>query len=169
MFYSYFSNWYNLARDKIDATNGLSDVPKLAASALLIWVVPSVLSELLSGRGPDDDEEWWQWMAKTVGTYPAQTIPIARDVLNSAMSGRDYAMSPAAEPFKMLSDVARAAARDAGKREVSELLVKDAWLALGYWFQLPARQAWITLSALYDAAQGEDVELRDFFFARRRK
>lgn len=58
-------------------------VPELAMRGLLLAVVAPILPALLSGQGPDDDNEesWTEWAAKTSVYGLAAPIPLARDIV----------------------------------------------------------------------------------------
>ncbi len=57
MFYSYFNTFYNLGALRIDALKKDHSAPAVFAAtntALLLWFIPAVLTEIAAGRGPDD-------------------------------------------------------------------------------------------------------------------
>jgi hypothetical protein len=54
--------------------------PEVWATMMATWIIPSMLWELVAGRGPDDDEDWLTWAIRVVGLYPMMTMPILRDV-----------------------------------------------------------------------------------------
>lgn len=173
MFYSYFSVVYNLFKRRFQLTRGVSDVPRFAASMFYLWFVPSVLAELIAGRGPEDEEEWPAWAAGKLISYPFQAVVGLRDLVN-AMGPYGYDASPAFDAFEQTVRAVKGAAEAvATDEEFEESDARSAALAIGYWAQLPARQMWITGSYLYDWITGEeDPEsfgevLRGLAFARR--
>lgn len=158
MFYSYFNVLYNIGRSRIRAARSVRDIPKLAASAMWLWFIPSVLSELIAGRGPEDEEEWATWWERKwwlFATYPVQTIPLARDIVNG-MDIYGYSPSPAFDAYGALVAALQIPGRLWDGDDVRRADVKAAVLATGYWGQLPARQAWITGEYLYDVATGQE-------------
>ncbi|PQM29398.1 acetyltransferase [Sphingopyxis lindanitolerans] len=102
MFYSYVSTVYQrqrtLARDARGA--GVKDIPQLMARAWWLMVVPPLLSELLAGRGPDDDEDWGSWAFSNMLFQLVGAIPVVRDAahpLYDKIAGNrsfDYQLSP---------------------------------------------------------------------------
>jgi hypothetical protein len=82
MFYSYMSAFYQrqrrLGRDVARA--GIGDVPGLMARAWWLLVVPPLLSELLAGRGPEDDEDWTWWSFNKIISQMLGPIPVVRDL-----------------------------------------------------------------------------------------
>lgn len=102
MFYSYMSAFYQrqrtLARDYGTAfrTRSAKDFPGLMARTMMLYVIPTIASELIAGRGPDDDEDWTQWVLEKVGLSALGPIPVVRDVAGGIASGFGYNFTPAA-------------------------------------------------------------------------
>jgi hypothetical protein len=86
MFYSYMSAFYQrqrrLGRDVRRAS--AKDIPNLVARAWWLIVVPPLLAELLSGRGPDDDEDEAWWAFRAMLGQSLGPIPLVRDVVAPA-------------------------------------------------------------------------------------
>lgn len=87
-FYSYFNVLYNLLQKRFRQMNWNrpADYPRFVASMLALWFVPAVLSEIVAGRGPDDDEPFDEYLKRTAylwGLYPLQSIVLVRDVANA--------------------------------------------------------------------------------------
>lgn len=170
-FYSYFNVMYNLMARRVGMTKSVADIPRLVSSAMLLWFVPAVLGELLTQRGPGDDEEPEDWFVnnwKLWATYPLQGLIGFREIVQ-AMGPYGYDGPPALDaiaqtgtalniPEKILDD----------EQDVSRSDVKAAVLAVSYWGHLPGRQGWITGSYLYDYMTGEvdEFSVRDALFAR---
>jgi len=165
MFYSYFSVLYNLfARRTRQFKKGDINLPQFVASMFFLWFFPAVLSELIAGRGPDDDEDEAEWIAKQIAGYPFQSVVGLRDISNGVIGDFGYGLTPVNDAFNAIvqaSDIPRKIAED---EELDKKDIKQAVLAIGYWGHLPARQTWITGDAFYNWMTGEDVELQDFFF-----
>lgn len=167
MFYSYFSALYSLTYRRVSKTKSLSDIPTAAGSALALWFLPAILSELVAGRGPDDDEEWPEWMAGLIATYPFLMFVGVKDIASAIESGFDYQMTPAASAPGAMVKWARQVYK-AVEEEDPERAVKPTIEAVGYALQLPLKQPVITLGNIWDYMTGEDpeFEVRDLFFVK---
>lgn len=156
LFYSYFSVLYNLFKRRFQMTGGSADAPRFVASMFYLWFVPAILSELIVGRGPDDEDEWLSWAAKKIVTYPTQAIIGVRDIING-MGPYGYEASPAFAAFESLTETAKIAGKAVDPDEELERNdMKNLLLTAGYWGHLPARQMWITGSYMYDWMTGDD-------------
>ena len=173
-FYSYFATFYNqLANRSSDLRHGRISLPRAAASAAALWFGPAMISEILAGRGPEDDEEWRVWAVRNVAPYPFMGIVGVRDLVNwkvNQLAGRrfEFKPAPALEAFERLLaplDIALKLADEDG--EISRRDLRNLFDAVGYWGHIPSRQMWITLEAIYDlmTEQGE-VRPLDLLFAR---
>lgn len=171
MFYSYFNVLYNLMRRRLQITKGVQDMPRFAASMLYLWFAPAILSELVAGRGPDDEDEWAEWAAKNLIGYPFSTVVGVRDISNAYLTEYDYEASPAFDAIDKSIGAFDIPYKLATGEDIDRSDVKDLVLATGYWGKLPARQTWITGEYLYDYATGEedDFNFKDLFFARNKK
>jgi hypothetical protein len=167
MFYSYFSAFYQLAYRRVSKTKSVSDIPTAAASALMLWFLPAILSELVAGRGPDDDEEWWEWAMGNLLVYPFLTIGYVKEIASAIESGYDYQLSPSAGAPASLVKWARSVGK-AIEEEEPERAVKPTIEAVGYALQLPLKQPVITLGNIWDYITGEDpeFEVRDLFYSK---
>ena len=61
-------------------------IPELAAQGIAGYIGLAILGELLSGRGPDDDEEPWEWGLRRLVLMPMEYFPGFRAVANIAES-----------------------------------------------------------------------------------
>lgn len=191
MFYSYFNVMYNAGRDVSRTTvrwaQGKETVSardpraqesfsggELAITALALWIVPSLAGELLAGRGPDDDEEAWEWVLRTLAVYPFLSLPMVRDVANAVESGREYQMTPVAGFFATLAkEAVRLKEVGVDEREPADLILPTIDL-IGYAVGLPTGQGKITGRYVWDLMEGEDPEstaefMRNMVFYRKRK
>lgn len=171
MFYSFFSALYQLAwRAKAMTKN--EGAAWLAGQALLLWFVPAVISELLTGRGPDEDdgEEWAPWMGKKIATYPAQMLIGVRDLVNAiAEPDFGYRGTPAVgSPQSIVRFVS--SVQKAIEEEDPSLMVKPGVKMIGHVGILPLGQPVITIGNMYDYMTGEtpDFQLRDLFFTKQK-
>lgn len=170
MFYSYFSAFYNLSAlqfSQIKFDNKPEAILRAANMALLLWFVPSILSELVAGRAPDDDEETWKWFSQNVLSYPFQTVVGVRDIANGIFSEFDYQITPAqgapASIVKWVKNVYKAIAE--GK---TDHLLKSSVEALGFAAHLPIKQAVISVGNVWEYINGDDPDfyIRDLFYAK---
>ncbi|MBP7135993.1 MAG: hypothetical protein KBA57_06490 [Sphingomonadaceae bacterium] len=156
MFYSYQSAVYqrfrSLGRDV--RTAGVRDVPDLIARSFWLIVVPPLLSELLAGRGPDDDEDWGMWSFQKMLAGLFGPIPIARDVVNAAQSGFGYSFTPAARAFEtglnVKTDLGNIFEGDDTKRATRNVLELS-----GYTLGLPTGQLASSTQFIVDVSEGE--------------
>ncbi|MCR5258591.1 MAG: hypothetical protein K6E40_10595, partial [Desulfovibrio sp.] len=170
MFYSYFNTLYNLGAQHLRALkedHSPAGIWRAANTALLLWFVPSILSELAAGRGPDDDDEWLKWAAKIWIQVPFQSMVGVRDVAQAAFSAYDYQLSPAQSAPASLAKFLKSIDRAVEKRDPS-LWVKPAAEAVGYAFKLPLKQPIITVENMWDYCTNPRSEfyLRDLFFVK---
>lgn len=191
MFYSYFNVMYNAQADEarsavrmargekaISPRDPLAGTPygggDLAIGALAMWIIPALAGELLAGRGPDDDEEAWQWLLRKLAVFPFLSLPGIRDIANAVESGREYQMTPVAGAFAAAARTARRVGQVAeDEREPEDLLLPVVDL-VGYSVGLPTGQAKITGRYAWDLMQGETPDsaaefLRNVMFYRKRK
>ena len=121
---------------------------------------PTVLSEIIAGRGPDDDEEWGEWFGENVGmfaTYPLQSIPLLRDAVNAVIKPQfGYELAPAADAIDQTVRTLGNIPKLWNEEEIERKDVKAAVMAASYWGALPGRQLWITGEYLHDVATGEE-------------
>jgi len=172
MFYSYFNAMYNMMAERIHSTRSLADAPKFIASAMYLWFFPSLLGEIVTGRGPsedDDDEKKAKWAIKTLLLYPFQAIPFARDVINAAGSGFEYKMSPVSGVFNSLVKALWAAGDvwEDGRDKDWEKLIKKSAETVSYFTGIPFGQIKITTSGFYEWIQdGANINDLDAEFIR---
>jgi hypothetical protein len=57
--------------------------PKVFATAMATWIIPSVLYDIVVGRGPGEDEDKEAWAMRKMLLYPAMTVPFVRDAAAS--------------------------------------------------------------------------------------
>ena len=159
MFYSYFSVLHNLLRSRLRQTRGVRDIPRLATSFIYLIALPSVLAELITSRGPEDEEDYPLWLAQTIAGIPLATIVGVRDLANYVLRPEyGYGPSPAFDAVESAGSALLGLGKVAiGEKDWDKKVSKDVAMTLGYWGHLPARQAWVTGEYLYDWANG-DIE-----------
>jgi hypothetical protein len=101
-----------------------------------------------------------------LASYPAQTVPVLRDVMNGLEHYR-YSPSPAFDAFAAATGTVKTTWKagkigigkvtgDEAEEEITRADIKNLVATAGYWGHLPTRQVWITSSFLYDLATGEE-------------
>ncbi len=174
MFYSAFSGIYAQGALTIAAIrDGRIGLAEAAAAAFWLWFAPSIVDDLMTGFGPDDDEDWWTWMVGEVIEYPFMAVVGARDAVGYALGvARGEYRDLAVPYFQALETVVDAVIKPAKdlltEGELSRGAVKSMFEGTGIVFGLPSKQAWITTEALYDLWTGDgEVKLpRDLALAR---
>ena len=100
---------------------------KATVAGILTVVVPAVLGNLLTGRGPgtgkkEENESAGAWAAKRSLTFMADTVPLLRAIASAVEGGHDVQFSP-------LESLATKAAKDF-MHVTSDKEDKD-WLGIG--------------------------------------
>lgn len=172
LFYSYFNTLYNLGARSIRGLkkdHSPAGIFRAANSALLLWFLPCILTELMAGRGPGDDDDKLKWAGALSIQYPFQTVVGLRDIVTGIFGAYGYQLTPAQTAPQSFVNWALAI-RKAIEKEDASLLVKPTAEAIGYAYCLPAKQAIITLGNLWDWFTGEDPEfaVRDLFYTKRK-
>ena len=163
MFYSYFSALYQrqrtLGRDVAGTTGQPRDLPGVMARALWLVVVPPILSQLISGRGPGDDDDWGIWSFKQMLFNALAPIPFVRDlaqpVWDKAAGNKTfgYQLSPVQRAGETMVNVAG----DVGKLtkgEPTKRATADVLEATGYATGLVPGQIATATQFLVDVGYG---------------
>ncbi len=176
MFYSYFNTLYNMTALRVADVNmnrDMASVIRAGNSFLLLYMIPAILTEIASGRGPDDDEEFLAWSAKQLLMYPMQTVVGMRSIAGAIEGEFSYKASPAeAAPeaiYKFIVEVNKALTDDNYKFD-GKKFAKLSLKTLGYMGGLPLGQAEISAFNVWDYLDGTsgDYELRDLIFRRQK-
>ncbi len=176
MFYSYFNTLYNMTAIRVADVNmnrDMASVIRAGNSFLLLYMIPAILTEIASGRGPDDDEEFLAWSAKQLLMYPMQTVVGMRSIAGAIEGEFSYKASPAeAAPeaiYKFIVEVNKALTDDNYKFD-GKKFAKLSLKTLGYMGGLPLGQAEISAFNVWDYLDGTsgDYELRDLIFRRQK-
>ena len=176
MFYTYFNTLYNMTALRVADVNmnrDMGSVIRAGNSFLLLYMIPAVLTEIVAGRGPDDDEEFLAWSAKQLLMYPMQTVVGMRSIAGAIEGEFGYKASPAeAAPeavYKFIVEVNKALTDDDYKFD-GKKLAKLSLKTLGYVGALPLGQAEISAFNVWDYMDGTsgDYELRDLIFRRQK-
>lgn len=164
MFYSFMSAFYQrqrtFGRDVRYAK--LSDAPGLIARAWWLFVVPPLLSELLAGRTPDedDDESWAEWAISSIMFQIFGPIPVLRDIgapLWAKATDRPsfgYRFTPAQGGVESVLNVGS----DLGKiarGEETKRATRNAIETTGYFTGLTTGQMAVAAQFLVDVGHGD--------------
>ncbi len=127
-------------------------------SFLYLVALPAVLSELIVGRGPDDedDEDFYGWMAKEVLAYPLMSVVGIRDITNSVVRGYGYEITPIAQGIESMVKGGEGALNVA-MGEAEEKDFKNMLMASGYMFGLPSRQLWTLIDNTKALVEGDEL------------
>lgn len=157
MFYSYFNVFYNrqrsLARDVRDPGVSWGSV---VAQTFWLLVLPSLLSPLLTGQGPGDDEEWAEWAARNVFFGLFTGVPYGRDIANAAsskMAGKPFG-DPKLSPVEGFGSNVVRLGSDIWKlgsgEDASKSLIKNLFNVAGVVTALPLGQPGSTAQYVWD-------------------
>jgi hypothetical protein len=158
MFYSFFSAYYNLQVNltkDTDFTDGKQAI-KYAKNQVWITIIPALLVDALFNGGPEDDEEWYKWMASTLGSYTAGTLVGFRDIAGAAITGFAYQMSPAGNVGKSIMNFMT----QAGQGELDEAMVKAGIMMASYVAHIPGGRA---ANRFYTVIKDEGTEAMESF------
>ena len=166
-FYSYFSATYNLMADNVRQMRRPADMPRFVANMVLLTLLPAVATELLMGRGPDEEDRdeplgWAKWMGATTLKFALSGFVGVRDVVNALGSNFGYAGSPVGSAVEQLVQLGK----EIGQGEADRGLAKAAVNAAGPVLHLPSRQAWITAEGIYLWAEGAEITPFEMFVTR---
>lgn len=149
--------------------------PQVWATMFATWIMPAVMFEMAVGRGPDDDDEWWEWALLKILVYPAMTVPFVRDAANAIeqmISGKHATTrsNPISDVVMLLAGTVRQALKE--DAEIEDF-VKAAAKATGVMVGLPTSQVMITGEFMYDNITGnremeEPADLRFLIYKRRK-
>lgn len=156
MFYTPFSALYARLRDIQHAAGTKHSGPQVAMRVFWVWIWAATVAEIISGRGPDDDEGWVKWWLKNVALYPFATIPGVRDIANAVFSDYSYNFTPISQAGKQIANTIKTGVNVTQGDEEVEAIAHDLLLTAGYVFGWPVAQLDITGEYIIDLMQ-EDV------------
>ncbi|PRZ51229.1 hypothetical protein BX589_12070 [Paraburkholderia fungorum] len=173
MFYSFWNHFYNRQRDigrraveagslarQGDYQGAARDFAMVAARSWFYFVIPQLIHAALKptpSTQQGEQQSWPAWAAEEIGLGLLSGVPVFRDFANSAMSGRDYEATPAAQMVNSVLKSAKdvAAATGMSDHDVSDKWVKHAVQNAGYVFGLPTGQASGSAQFLWDVMHGD--------------
>lgn len=147
--------------------------PEVWGTMLATWIIPSMLFELAVGRGPGDDEDWYDWALRKTLLYPAQTVPFVREAATAAeaaITGREAQSrsNPISDTLiSVVRSVDRAMSDSADMGDITKAFARSIGALVG----LPTGQAIISGQFLVDVANGdytpEEIQDLRYLFVRR--
>ena len=172
MFYSYFSAYYNMSKRTIQLRKD-GKISTFEAFRHFMWLtlLPAVLSELMLGRGPDDDEDesWARWTTETIGTYPFLGMVFFRDVANALTHPEFGTALPYTDFADAIINAGWATTDLFTEDEFNEVDIKNIMLGIAFAFKLPGRQAANIYEHLYEVlSEGEDLSMFELLVKRDR-
>lgn len=89
---SLFGSWFNMILNNIyraKGTNGVRGLftPEFVTAAVVSPLIVAVVSSLLVGDKPAEDEDWLLWALKKYGLFLAGTLPFVREFASAADTG----------------------------------------------------------------------------------
>ncbi|WP_445505059.1 LPD23 domain-containing protein [Microvirga sp. G4-2] len=171
-----FNNLWSLGRDakRIAREGGAPrEYFDVFARAMFFVVIPAVMADLITGKGPDDEDKeergtglaYAQWAAAKVALYPLGTIPILRDAASFVDLGFETNPSPAGRMVNAAVKTGKELAK--GSEASPRVVVKNSADTLGMLLGLPIGQATTTVNNVWRHAEEDDLQVRDFLFSRR--
>lgn len=158
MFYTPFSAYYNQNRDlAFEAKQGSRTVASAAAAMLAVAFFQGVVGDLLTGKGPDEDENTAAWMAKSTLGFGVSGFPVIRDTLGAALSGHAGSLSPAWQAINAGRQAGAAVAGLATGDKDAGSAAKSVVTAGGYLLGVPTKPLTRQGSYLYNVAVGEET------------
>jgi hypothetical protein len=172
--FTMFFNWWNTQGNQaVRVKNQYSfDKNKMTAltSAMLLWFLPPIIDGVLLGNlnltSLDEENDntltdKGKWYFNEVWTYPFNTLPLARDIVNGLEFG--YRGSPAFEFGKHVVNSASLTSKIWTDKEVTRQDIKTLFMTLGFLGHIPTRQSWITGEFIHDWVTHEsDPNSMDF-------
>lgn len=157
MFYTPFSAYYNQNRDlAFEARQGTRTVASAAASMLALAFFQGVIGDLLTGKGPEEDENTAAWMAKSTLGFGVSGFPVIRDTIGSALSGHAGSLSPAWQAINAGRQLTSAVAGVASGDKDPGQVVKSAVTATGYLLGIPVKPLTRQGTYLWDISVGDE-------------
>lgn len=158
MFYTPFSAYYNQNRDLIfEARQGSRTVASAAATMLAIAFFQGVVGDLLTGKGPDEDENTAAWMAKSTLGFGVSGFPVIRDTIGAALSGHAGSLSPAWQAINAGRQAAGAVTGLVTGDKDAGAAAKSVVTAGGYLLGVPTKPLTRQGSYLWNVAVGEET------------
>ncbi|MBH3308343.1 hypothetical protein I5P84_02595 [Pseudomonas mosselii] len=157
MFYTPFSAYYNQNRDlAFEARQGARTVASAAASMLALAFFQGVVGDLLTGKGPDEDESTAAWMAKSTLGFAISAFPVLRDTIGASLSGHPGSLSPAWQAINSGRQLGSAVSGAATGDKEPGAVFKSAVTASGYLLGVPVKPITKQGTYLWNLADGTE-------------
>lgn len=157
MFYTPFSAYYNQNRDLVfEASQGTRSVASAAGAMLAIAFLQGVVGDLLTGKGPEEDENTLAWMAKSTLGFGVSGFPVIRDTLGAALSGHAGSMSPAWQAINAGRQLGSAVVGLATGDKDAGQVFKSSITAGGYLLGIPTKPVTRQGSYLWNVVFGDE-------------
>jgi hypothetical protein len=165
-FYSYFNTLWVLNKRTARMLKYKKISPFQAATNFVLTVtIPSIFTELLMDRGPDDDEEFWLWALQQQILYPTYSVIGLRDITQFFDEPRFGISSPVMDIIKTFGRGAKRTGELLFIEEAKDFNKKDISTAILFWayiLKLPGREVDNMFKHFTDVLDGEDFNLWEF-------
>jgi hypothetical protein len=156
MFYSYFNAMYARQRDMGRSAKNGAPFNELFMRSLYLMVIPAIGTQLLTGRGPEDDEDPFTWAMLNLLTYPFASIPLVRDIMSAFESGYGYNVTPVARGGDSILKLGKNIGKLATGEDVDLQRVTGQVLdVVGFTTGLPTGQVKTTGNYIWDVIDGD--------------
>jgi hypothetical protein len=162
----------NRIRESFGQKGVVKSWPQAFGTLMAAWFLPAVLWDLMTGRGPDDDDDDGVaddaalWALRKIFFYPFLTMPYLRDaaaIVERKIAG-EYAeprMNPLADAGYLAYKAGQTAWNETGdwmdgEDFEADKAIRSGLRAAGPLFGIPSNQIDVTGSYLYDLATGEE-------------
>tara|TARA_R110002073_G_scaffold323491_1_gene500875 strand:+ start:1 stop:2679 length:2679 start_codon:yes stop_codon:yes gene_type:complete len=162
-FYSYFSAYYGASARTVQMYSR-GEINTWQAFVQFAWlsILPAVLSQLMLGRGPDEeeDENWGLWALKEVAQFPFMGMVGVRDIVSTVFNPQFGTALPYTDVLDGIIDTGGAFGDLMTDDEFNNTDIKNIIVGLGYIFKLPNRQIANMYEHLYEVfGENEDFSL----------
>lgn len=154
-FFSYLNANYNQRRTVWHNLRGGGSPAAAARAYWWVAIAPSLAMALLFGNGPDDDESWAEYLAKSVALGGLAPIPGVGNFANALGNDYGYRITPwqqVGEGVGKTWEDAQAAFDE--EDDASASWIKNAFNTVGVLTAKPLGQPGTTAQGLYDYAEG---------------
>jgi hypothetical protein len=161
---SYFTAKFNITYERTKQTSfrNPAQVTAWAWDMALLYVVEGAIAALMSGKGPQDDEDKGWWLMKQTANTMFAGIPLVREFAGAA---RGF---PGGGVIGSISDTFgkawEAGARSFKKEELNTTLIKSANTLAGIMFHYPSSQINKFISAKEREEKTGEGNIADYLF-----
>lgn len=157
MFYSLMNLRYNNMQQAAGQFKMYKDVPALAATFALQYLIPAFLEHAVVGQFPssDDKKHLGKYALNQMVKFPIESLPLARDGLNYLETKRMDEI-PLLNVMQATLDTGKTAYEKVTgqKGALTRSDINNAVTTAGYYFHLPTKQALMTSEYLKDWMSG---------------